>query len=102
MDATLHQDGTLSVIVPGADPKKPGECQKLHVQPTGTFTSAIFDVCKSKTNYQYCTLGEEAQFAAFASADGMKYRVINLENGELINELTRGSTSAITTSLCLS
>lgn len=72
------------------------------MQPGGTFTSAIFDVCKSKTNYQYCTLSEEAQFAAFASADGMKYRVINLENGNLINELTRGSTSAVTTSLCLS
>lgn len=60
----------------------------------------VFDA-GSSSDYQCCTLTEEGNYAAFASSDGLKVKVFEIESGSLIKEVLRGRSVTEITSLSL-
>lgn len=73
----------------------------MHIPVAGNKSSKLIDVFPNKLDYQIVTLSNDGKLGAFASPDGTKFRVIDLQTGNLIQELARGVYSAKITSISL-
>jgi hypothetical protein len=73
----------------------------VHVPYVGVMQQRVIEVCGNQ-DYQQITLTAEAKFCAVANFDGTKFRVIEMQKGSLVQEVTRGFKSATVTSISLS
>lgn len=78
MDAELSQkDGSLTVIIPSAEPKN--KVQVIRCQKDGTFTQCVQDVF-GNDKYSCCTLSDCSQYAAFSNSTGDVFKIFSVSD----------------------
>lgn len=77
MDAVSHTDGAITLLIPDCD--SVGHARLIHIPiDSKPMQTKVIDVFGKKEDFQFVTLASDASYAAFASLDGTKFRVINL------------------------